>query len=132
MGQQRKQRACKPFDLATARQGAPVCTRDGRQARIICTDRRTNLYPVVALVTDAAGDEDAFFYTPGGRFYADGRDSGCDLVMQPERREGWVNVVRFGQEHNVGCLYRTKEDALRHVDAAGNGYVATVRVEWEE
>ena len=30
----------KPFDLKAAKSGKPVCTRDGRKARIICFDRR--------------------------------------------------------------------------------------------
>lgn len=28
----------KPFDLEAAKQGKPVCTRDGRKARIVCFD----------------------------------------------------------------------------------------------
>ena len=32
----------KPFDIQKAREGKPVCTRDGRKARIVCFDRVTN------------------------------------------------------------------------------------------
>lgn len=30
----------KPFDLEAAKAGKPVCTRDGRKARIICWDKK--------------------------------------------------------------------------------------------
>ena len=30
----------KPFNLEAAKQGKPVCTRDGRKARIICFDAK--------------------------------------------------------------------------------------------
>ena len=42
----------KPFDIQKAREGKPVCTRDGHKARIICFDYNgeTGDYPIVALV----------------------------------------------------------------------------------
>ena len=41
----------KPFDIQKAREGNPVCTRDGRKARIICFDKKGD-FPIVALVND--------------------------------------------------------------------------------
>jgi hypothetical protein len=41
----------KPFDLEAAKAGKPVCTRDGRKARIICFNAKTLCdYPIIALV----------------------------------------------------------------------------------
>lgn len=39
----------KPFDLEAAKAGKPVCTRDGRKARIICFDAKC-IKPIVALI----------------------------------------------------------------------------------
>ena len=39
----------KPFDIQKAREGKPVCTRDGRNVRIICFDAKGD-YPIVALI----------------------------------------------------------------------------------
>ena len=39
----------KPFDIQKAREGKPVCTRDGRKARIIYFDAKGD-YPIVALI----------------------------------------------------------------------------------
>ena len=41
----------RPFDLEAAKAGKPVCTRDGRKARIICFDAKCNK-PIVALIYD--------------------------------------------------------------------------------
>lgn len=74
----------KSFSLEAAKQGKPVCTRDGRKARIICFDRCSNK-PIVALVTT----DDREYLT---EYYCDGRIShnsaeNNDLMMYPERRE---------------------------------------------
>lgn len=42
----------KPFDLEAAKTGKPVCTRDGRKARIICFDKKDINYPIVALIEE--------------------------------------------------------------------------------
>ena len=42
-----------------------ICTRDGRPARIICTDGK-NLHPLVAMITDYSGDEVIVSYTING------------------------------------------------------------------
>lgn len=43
----------KEFNLEAAKAGKPVCTRDGRKARIICFDtiNKSN-YPIIALLED--------------------------------------------------------------------------------
>ena len=41
----------KPFDIQKAREGKPVCTRDGRKARIICFNRKGDM-PITALITN--------------------------------------------------------------------------------
>lgn len=81
----------KPFDLEAAKAGKPVCTRDGRKARIICFDANGE-YPLIALITLDNDADDIKRYTVGGRYY--GRsESSHDLMMLPEKKEGWVNIV---------------------------------------
>ena len=52
----------KEFDLEAAKDGKPVCTRDGRKARIICFDRKFYHdgynYPIVAMVNDNDNDNE--------------------------------------------------------------------------
>lgn len=70
----------KPFDLEAAKAGKPVCTRDGRKARIICFDAKCNK-PIVALIYDC-NKETVLQYLENGRFFVDQIDK-YDLMMFP-------------------------------------------------
>lgn len=122
----------KPFDLEAAKAGKPVCTRDGRKARIICFDAKCNK-PIVALIYDC-NKETVLQYLENGRFFVDQIDK-YDLMMLPEKKEGWVNVYK---SYNVGkkipcmaSIYPTKEEAKKS-SVVGFDYVDTVKIEWEE
>ena len=79
----------KPFDIKSAKAGKPVCTRDGRKARIICFDR-IDARPILALVpsTDGKG-EDVFDYFVSGKRIANALESDLDLMMAQEEKVGW-------------------------------------------
>lgn len=122
----------KPFNLEAAKAGKPVCTRDGRKARIICFDAKCNK-PIVALIYDC-NKETVFQYLENGRFFVDQIDK-YDLMMLPQKKEGWVNVYK---SYNVGkkipcmaSIYPTKEEAKKS-SVVGFDYVDTVKIEWEE
>ena len=122
----------KPFDLEAAKAGKPVCTRDGRKARIICFDAKCN-NPIVALIYDC-NKETVLQYLENGRFFVDQIDK-YDLMMLPQKKEGWVNVYK---SYNVGkkipcmaSIYPTKEEAKKS-SVVGFDYVDTVKIEWEE
>ena len=110
----------KPFDLKKAKQGKPVCTRDGRKARIICFDRDWDMH-IVALVADPLG-ESVHYYLSNGKVGFD-RQLDDDLMMLPEKKEGWVNVYK-------DSVYDTKDEAL--IGRSGNGYIDTIKVSWSE
>lgn len=61
----------KEFDLEAAKAGKPVCTRDGRKARIISFDRKFLFkgvsYPIIALVEDTAKEETIYGYNEKGK-----------------------------------------------------------------
>lgn len=122
----------RPFDLEAAKAGKPVCTRDGRKARIICFDAKCNK-PIVALIYDC-NKETVLQYLENGRFFVDQIDK-YDLMMFPQKKEGWVNVYK---SYNVGkkipcmaSIYPTKEEAKKS-SVVGFDYVDTVKIEWEE
>lgn len=64
-----------------------VVTRDGRNVRIICTDRQGGDRPILALCFASDGIENCFSYLPNGRRYVD-TDSCMDLFFVPEKHEG--------------------------------------------
>lgn len=110
----------KPFNLEEAKAGKPVCTRDGKKARIICFDKG-GIYPVIALVQEE-GSETCHFYEKDGKCADSG--NGYDLLMLTEKKEGWINVYE-------NRCYNTKEEALENRDPYAY-CMATVKVSWEE
>lgn len=109
-----------------------VVTRDGRSARIICTNRLGENYPVIALINN--GDsEKCYSYTTFGKF--DGyqnHDCELDLFFAPVKKSGWINLYKMNSIISPGPrAYDTKEEAE---SAAGDKsyYISTIKVEWEE
>lgn len=70
------------FDIVKAKNGSPVRTRDGHDARIICYDSQGGNYPIIALVKDKTTESEICRY-----YNADGKSgigfSDLDLVMAP-------------------------------------------------
>lgn len=122
----------KEFDLEAAKAGKPVCTRDGRKARIICFDaKRKDEKNIIALIPSKEYPEfeDLIAYPNNGNYHG-GHENDGDLMMLPEKKEGWVNVYNslgvITFSHNP---YDTKEEAMKD---KGKYYVDTIRIEWEE
>ena len=107
-----------------------VVTRNGRNVRIICTDKKGFDYPIVALIENKLeGFEGALYYTKDGKYIAN-ESSDSDLFFAPEKHEGWVNVYEEGANRYLdGCICVTKEEAKR---IRGYGYITTIKIEWEE
>ena len=120
----------KPFDIQKAREGKPVCTRDGRKVRIICFDLKGAEYPIVAAVeTHDCLAESISAYDKNGKFDHD-KENNNDLMMLPEKKEGWMNIYNNGYNHKVGALiYNSKEEALNNKESNA---VDTIKIEWEE
>ena len=127
----------KPFDLEAARSGKPVCTRDGRKARIICFDLQDPEYDMVALILGKNGFESICTFNSNGRFNdADDVDkqSKHDLMMLPEKKEGWVNIVKDtdGSYCCKGEVHSDYNDAiLENINVLDKRGI-TVKIEWYE
>lgn len=95
----------------------PVQTRDGRPARILCTDRIGN-QPIVALLINDSGSEYTVYRKLNGT-REDGEESllgNDDLINVPERKSKWQTVARkngwlFGR-------FSSKEVAIKAESAA--------------
>ena len=128
-----EEKKLKPFDLEAAKAGKPVCTRDGRKARIICFDYNGGR-PIVALVTECDDEEEIpYKYHCDGSYNCQSIPSDKDLMMLPEKKEGWVNIYnRYSAElTSDGYFYFTKEEALSNIENDGT-YVKTIKMSWEE
>ena len=127
----------KPFNIKEAKAGKPVCTRDGRKARIICFDSKNNpRRPIVALV-EHNDNELLYEYTIEGkeRFSHISTTGTSDLMILPEKKEGWVNVYKgdngISKYDCDDIVFNTKEEAIQYAQN-DDSYITTVKISWEE
>lgn len=112
----------KEFNLEAAKAGKPVCTRDGRKARIICFDRNWE-YPIVALIECENGEEMISACDKDGkaRIY---ETQGTDLMMLPQKKEGWIIIHKE-------AIY-DKETAEKIARETTANVIKIQKIEWEE
>lgn len=124
----------KEFNLEEAKAGKPVCTRDGRKARIICFDRHfCNDLAIIALVENNMDFEETFNYTVSGRYNGNITESNSDLMMVGEKKEGWINLYWSKKGVYPGKnIYDTKESAMEAGNQGGIELASTSKIEWEE
>lgn len=120
----------KEFDLEAAKAGKPVCTRDGRKARILCFDRLCcdEISTIIACVLSKDGkDENVIIYNSDGYMADKQHPYAEDLMMLPEKKVGWANIYR-------SQLYDTPEKAKEAYKRTCNddNYLQTIKIEYEE
>ena len=124
----------KPFNLEAAKAGKPVCTRDGKKARILCYDLKGAEYPIVAAIkTRDRFAESVLSYDKNGRFEHN-TENNNDLMMLPEKKEGWVNVMEgtAGKVYVGNNIYKTEDEAKEGASRFTSKLIASVPIEWEE
>ena len=117
----------KPFDLEAAKAGKPVCTRDGRKARIISFDRHGEDCPIIALVVDSknAECEEVIDYTLDGSCNENIiNHNKYDLMMLPQKKEGWIIIHKE-------AIY-DKETAEKIARETTANVIRIQKIEWEE
>lgn len=57
----------KNFDLAAAKAGAPVCTDLSEPVRILCFDRKSSQFPIIALIDKGDNSESFVTFTKEGK-----------------------------------------------------------------
>lgn len=119
----------KPFNLALAKAGDPVCTRAGREVRILCFDRKGGEYPIMGLI-DYGSYEACYQWTTDGSSQYGGTNSSFDLMMAPKTLVGYANLYLNGGVASVGKVYLTLDEAKKN--ATSKHYHQTVQIEWTE
>lgn len=116
----------KPFDIELAKKGHPVCTRDGRKVRILCFDRKTLHYHIVALIENAPEDEEVVIYPDTGIYDAPDK-SDEDLMLYTEMNTGYINIY---EDNTVSpIIYRTEEEAKKIADS---NIKETIKIEYSK
>ena len=122
----------KPFNLEEylTNPSKKVVTREGKPARIICTDAKFEKYPLVALITKKDGQEFIAIFDTLGKYHCK-YYSYLDLFFASEKHEGWINLYKSGISWSLGTnIWQTEEEAKKWVGAAD--YATTIKIEWEE
>lgn len=123
----------KPFNLELAKQGHPVCTRDGRPARIVCFDRRgikyDKPYPILALVDGEEQEEAIAYYEDGSSAFGAQKD---DLFMLGEKKTGWINIYTGpdGDFIPSSTIYDNEHES-EEAAFGMSSHVDTIQIEFE-
>ena len=104
-----------------------VVTRDGRSAKIHCTNYNSP-QPIIAKIEGSAYSSS---FWKNGRVLSH-EDSPGDLFFAPEKHEKWTPVYRerTGQIR-FGYAYSTQKEA-EEASKYDTRYVTITKVEWEE
>jgi hypothetical protein len=123
----------KTFNITEAKAGRPICTRNGRKARIISFNRfNKSGYNVVALLLNANGEETIRSYMNDGKLYKDAQNPD-DLMIQTTTHTGWVCMYHTedGKTVTSSFIYpsaaEARKNSVEHLDCFG---VAPIL--WEE
>lgn len=127
----------KEFDLEKAKAGAPVCTRSGLKARVVCFDVKSEEenHNILTLIEIDGRYEKIGWYGDDGKFSVPNspcpptRYPECDLMMATVKHEGWV-LVDKGQ--CIAYIYDSKEEAEEDAEREMITYSAIAHIEWEE
>lgn len=114
-----------------------VVTKDGREVRIICTDRKAfeieQSKKVIGLV-DMCYCEVVKIWDEKGKYYDANTSSSFDLFFVPEQHEGWINLYKDIYDKGssyIGNVYNSKEEAEKEIGMGGD-YITTIKIEWED
>lgn len=111
-----------------------VVTRDGREVRIICTDRKQCNYPIVALIS--CDDEEILSpYKESGKYDAYDYPHGADLFFAPQKQSRWVYLVKqvyLNGEVGIysSSAFKSKQKAKEKM-IKNDGFALT-EITWEE
>lgn len=109
----------KNFDLEAAKRGAAVCTRGGKQARIVCVDANNRFFRIVAMVIDNI-DEKVQLYRDNGGWLPACTECNQDLMM---RDDDYLEKLERGEYDHIA-------DARKMVGPAIKQNLTTDREYW--
>lgn len=113
-----------------------VITRDGRNVRIICTDRRADEEEeddrsIVALVDNRASEELILCHKDGKHFCNSNSEE--DLFFKPKTNTGWLNLYKDENGRvAIDTVYPIEFEESAKMASADKDYVATCKITWEE
>lgn len=126
----------KQFDLQEylKKPQRKIVTRNGDKIRIICTDKKSSGYPIVALLEyseeNNTNKEAVIFYNEKSKINL--CNNNVDLFFASEKKEGWINLYKDGNKTVIGNVYPFESEELAKKAMSDKDYIATCKIEWEE
>lgn len=120
----------KPFDLEAAKAGKPVVTRCGFSARILCFDRKSTSFPIIALV-NVGEEENLRSFAPTGAQSCGDTVGDYDLFMGPVKKYVVIGVCASDGKAftaSAGAIYDCKDDALAYAKRVTQQHAGTYQV----
>ena len=111
-----------------------IVTRDGHNARIISTDRKSPTGHNIVVLLDYGNEEISTTCNNNGETeFCSSFQSKGDLFFAPEKKEGWINIYLDAEDGSCveTCIYKSKEEA-EESGKKWSCYITTVKIEWEE
>ena len=110
-----------------------IVTRDGRNVRILCTDREDLDFPIITLIKKKLGGEEVIYSHTKDGLYCNTCSTIHDLFFAPEKHEGWINIYRNEDEdyYKGMVIFSSKEDAIEK-GRRFSDYITTTKIEWED
>ena len=126
----------KPFNLEEylTNPSKKVVTREGRNVRIICVDKKGRDLPIIALIQQCTRNNEIIgTFTKEGKWSTTIEEQPNDLFFAPEKHEGWINIYADinDNSHPGNHIFESKEEAEEEGEK-GSGYVTTIKIEWEK
>lgn len=101
----------KNFDLEAAKRGAAVCTREGKQARIVCLDADNPLFLIIALVRDtSSGKVTPQSYRDDGGWLPANIECNEDLMM---RDDDYLEKLERGEYDHIADVRKMIGPAIK-------------------
>jgi len=108
----------------------PVTTRDGRPARIICTDRNHEK-PIVALISDPYNREVVYYRYADGKMSRD-REVQADLINVVTKTSTYQNVYNATGCNPLGNTESPTKDAANEVAGESTNHTGYIRRDYED
>ena len=110
-----------------------IVTRDGRNVRILCTDREDLDFPIITLIKKKLGGGEVIYAHTKDGLYCNTCSTIHDLFFAPEKHEGWINIYRNEDEdyYKGMVIFSSKEDAIEK-GRRFSDYITTTKIEWED
>ena len=91
------------------------------------------IYPVIAVYKKDPTHESWNSYMADGKLYTEG-DSDSDLFFVPEKKEGWINLLRSScGEVFISSTYPYEDEKTAKWETSNrSNVVATCKITWEE